>query len=79
LEAIEHVWVRVTADGLIAFEGMMAPGQINAWSGEETATVETGNGAGLLVTANGLPQRAMCERGQVCTRTWGPDGEVTTP
>lgn len=79
LEATEHVWVRVTADGLTAFEGLLAPGQIETWSGQEAVIVDTGNGAGLLVTVNGQLQGVLGERGQVCTRAWGPRGEVAVP
>nr|HID12617.1 helix-turn-helix domain-containing protein [Anaerolineae bacterium] len=79
LEATEHVWVRVTTDGLTAFEGLLTTGQVETWSGQEVVIVDTGNGAGLLVTVNGQPQGVMGERGQVCTRAWGPGGEVGAP
>jgi hypothetical protein len=79
LEATEHVWVRVLTDGQTVFGGLMAPGQVASWSGQETVVVETGNGAGLLVTVNGQPQGTMGGRGQVCTRAWGPGGEMAAP
>jgi cytoskeleton protein RodZ len=79
VEATEHVWVRVTLDGQVAFEGMMATGQVETGSGQEMVSVETGNGAGLLVTVNGQSQGTMCGRAQVCTRAWGPAGEVAAP
>ncbi len=76
LTAGEHVWVRVTRDGSMAFQGTLAPGEPHTWSGEQAIVVETGNGAGVEVTVNGQPQGVMCGRGQVCTRAWGPDGEI---
>lgn len=79
LEASEHVWVRVTRDDQAVFEGLMTSGQVETWSGQESVIVETGNGAGLLVTVNEQPQGTMCGRAQVCTRAWGPTGEVTAP
>jgi cytoskeleton protein RodZ len=79
LEATEHVWVRVTADGRTAFEGMLATEQVETWSGREVIVVETGDGAGLQVTVNGQPQGTMCGRAQVCARGWGPTGEVIVP
>jgi len=79
LEATEHVWVRVTADGQQVFEGMMAAGQTAPWSGQQQVAVDTGNGAGLRVTVNGQSQGTMCGRAQVCTRAWGPAGEVAAP
>jgi cytoskeleton protein RodZ len=79
LEATEHVWVRVMADGRTAFEGMLATEQVETWSGREVIVVETGDGAGLQVTVNGQPQGTMCGRAQVCARGWGPVGEVVVP
>jgi hypothetical protein len=79
LQATEHVWVRVTVDGMTAFEGMLAPGQAETWSGKEEVAVETGNGAGLQVTVNGQLQGTMCGRAEACVRGWGPTGEVGVP
>jgi len=79
LEATEHVWARVEVDGQAVFEGMMGTGQVETWSAQEVIAVETGNGAGLLVAVNGQLQGPLCGRAQVCTRAWGPAGEVTAP
>jgi len=77
LEATEHVWVRALQDGQKVFEGFMARGQTESWSAGESITVETGNGAGLLVTLNERLQGPMCGRGEVCKRIWIPGGETT--
>lgn len=79
LRATEHVWVRVTVDGLTAFEGIMAPENPLSWSGDEQIIVDTGNGAGLLVEVNDQPQGFVGERGQVSSRAWGPSGELDVP
>ncbi len=79
LEATEHVWTRVTVDGIMVFEGRLAPEQVETWSGQATIIVDTGNGAGLLVTVNEQLQGAMCGRAEACSRTWGPDGEISLP
>lgn len=79
LEATEHVWVRVIADDTMVFSGMLAPEQAASWSGQEMITVETGNGAGLQVTVNEQLQGTMCGRAEVCTRAWGPAGEIVVP
>jgi hypothetical protein len=79
LNAMEHVWVRVSVDGRTAFEGTLRAGQTETWSGKDEVVVETGNGAGLQVTVNGQLQGAMCGRGQACVRIWGPTGEVDIP
>jgi cytoskeletal protein RodZ len=79
LEGTEHTWVRVAVDGQTVLEGMLTPGQVDTWSGQEAILVDTGNGAGVQVTVNGQPQGAMCGRAQVCTRGWGSTGEVIVP
>jgi cytoskeleton protein RodZ len=79
LQATEHVWVRVTVDGMTAFEGMLGPERPETWSGKEEVIVETGNGAGLQVTVNGQLQGGMCGRAEACVRSWGPTGEVGAP
>jgi len=79
LGAIEHVWARVSVDGVMVFEGMLAVDQVETWSGQEVIGVDAGNGAGLLVTVNGQLQGAMCGRGQLCSRAWGPSGEFAIP
>ncbi|MBN1954707.1 MAG: helix-turn-helix domain-containing protein [Anaerolineae bacterium] len=76
LEAAEHVWVRVTADGFTAFEGMISPGGAASWYGDEMVVVESGNGAGLVVVVNGQSQGRLCGRGELCARGWGPRGEI---
>jgi cytoskeletal protein RodZ len=79
LEASEHVWTRVTVDGIMVFEGRLTPGPTETWAGQEAITIDTGNGAGLLVTVNEQLQGAMCGRAEACSRTWGPDGEIIAP
>jgi cytoskeleton protein RodZ len=79
LQATEHVWVRVTVDGLTAFEGMLEPERPETWSGRKEVAVATGNGGGLQVTINGQLQGTMCDRAETCIRSWGPTGEVTGP
>ncbi|MGD2146415.1 MAG: DUF4115 domain-containing protein [Anaerolineae bacterium] len=79
LSATEHVLTRVTQGDRVVFDGQMAPGQRETWSGEEAIVVATGNGAGLQVTVNGQTLGAMCGRGEICTRAWEPTGEVSPP
>jgi hypothetical protein len=78
LEATEHVWVRVTADDRIAFVGFLSPQEIKSWSGDEKILVETGNAAAVQVTVNDRPMGALGARGEVASRTWGPNGEIET-
>lgn len=76
LEAKEHVQVRVRQDGTVVFEETMEPGQNETWSDDNTIVVETGNGAALDVTANGVALGPLGNRGELCTRAWGPQGEI---
>jgi transcriptional regulator with XRE-family HTH domain len=76
LEAMEHVWVRVTADGQIAYVGLLAPDEVRSWSANEGILVETGNGAGLLVTVNDRLVGPFGARGEASSRAWGPTGET---
>jgi cytoskeleton protein RodZ len=79
LEATEHVWVHATSDDSVLIEGMMEPGQIATWSGEQIITVNTGNGAALLITVNNQLLGRMCGRAELCTRAWAPWGEIEPP
>ncbi len=79
LRAVEHVWVRVIRDNQTVLEEMMTEDQEESWTGQESIIVQVGNGAGVEVTVNGQPQGTMCGRGEACRRTWGPNGEITTP
>ena len=76
LEAKEHVQVRVRQDGSVVFQETMEPGQTETWSDDEPILVETGNGAALDVTINGVRLGPMGERGELCSRAWGPQGEI---
>jgi len=79
LEATEHTRVRVRQDSKVVFEQTMAPGQTETWTNDETIVVETGNGGALQVTVNGTALGTLGARGELCTRAWGPNGEVAPP
>ncbi|HEY75439.1 MAG TPA: helix-turn-helix domain-containing protein [Thermoflexia bacterium] len=79
LEPLEHVWVRVTTDGLTAFEGLLSPDAPQTWTARELVVVETGNGAGVVAVVNGQEMGPLGGRGEVCVRGWGPRGEVDLP
>jgi len=79
LKPEEHVWVRVTADGFIAFEGMLEPDASQTWRADELVVVETGNGAGLTAVVSGQEQGALGGRAELSARGWGPEGELEVP
>jgi hypothetical protein len=77
LEAMEHVWVRVTVDGTQVLEGILAPDAPQSWQGTDLIILETANGAGLAAVVNGQPQGSLGERGQAVVLAWGPNGQVS--
>jgi cytoskeletal protein RodZ len=48
-------WLRITVDGLVAYEGTTAGGGPRTWTVAETATVRIGNPAVVSVTRDGEP------------------------
>lgn len=79
LRATEHVLVRVGRGSEVVFQELMAPDQSKMWTDDEMIVVTTGNGAALQVSVNGAALGPMCGRGEVCTRAWGPNGELPPP
>jgi hypothetical protein len=77
LEATEHVWVRVTVDGVNVREGILQPGTPETWQGTQQIVLETANGAGLRALVNGQPFENLGQRGQPITLAWGPSGPAT--
>jgi len=77
LTASERTWVRITVDGQVTFEGLLAPAEHKSWQGQQSIQLLTGNAAGLSATLNGRPLGSLGARGQVVERTWTPAGEVT--
>jgi cytoskeletal protein RodZ len=76
LLATEHVWVRVTVDGAVVLEGILAPDLLQTWQGTQQIKLEAANGAGLQVTVNGQPLGVLGERGQQVVLAWGPSGPI---
>jgi cytoskeletal protein RodZ len=79
LEATEHVWVRVTVDGVQVLEGILAPNTPQTWQGTQQIVLETANGAGLAAEVNGQPQESLGERGEAVVLVWGPNGLLSPP
>jgi cytoskeletal protein RodZ len=79
LEPQEHVWIRVTADGAVVFQGLLARGSPQTWTAAESIVVEAGNGGGAIATVNGQEQGPLGRQGEVAVRGWGPQGELEPP
>ncbi len=50
-------WLRVTVDGLTAYEGTLAGGQSKEWQVTDTAVIRVGKPSAVTVTRNGTPVR----------------------
>lgn len=70
VEASEHVWVRIQADGQIVYQGLLRPGETRAWEARSTLQLDTGNAAALQVRLNGRPEGPLGGRGEIVRKTW---------
>lgn len=71
IEIIQNrTWLRVVADGITLFEGQANRGDVQSYSADESITIRTGNGAGVLVSINDIDLGRMGDRGQVVDQTW---------
>ncbi|HCR72153.1 MAG TPA: hypothetical protein DIW23_11965 [Anaerolineae bacterium] len=78
LFALERVYVRVSVDGEIVFEGRMAPRETQVFQAENQVVVLTGDGSALRVTYNGTDLGLMGGAGEVVNRVYLITG-VATP
>ncbi len=70
VEASEHVWVRIQADGQVVYQGLLRPGETRAWEARSTLQLDTGNAAALQVRLNGRPEGPLGGRGEIVRKTW---------
>ena len=63
-------WTRVFVDGVFAYEGVPAAGQIMDWHAVEGVTIRVGNAAGIEVSMNGQNYGALGGIGEVVERTF---------
>ncbi|MBL8051477.1 MAG: DUF4115 domain-containing protein, partial [Anaerolineales bacterium] len=78
LFALERVFVRVSVDGVMVFEGRMAPRETQVFQAENQVVVLTGDGSALRVTYNGADLGLMGGTGEVVNRVYLVSG-VATP
>ncbi|HXF82165.1 MAG TPA: DUF4115 domain-containing protein, partial [bacterium] len=55
LRANGESWIRVTADGETAFQGVVGPGTVRRFRGDRRVTVRVGNAPAVEVIVNGRP------------------------
>jgi len=76
--ALERVFVRISVDGEVAFEGRMAPREVKVFEADDQIVVLTGNGSALRITYNGRDLGLMGGVGEVVSRVYLESG-VATP
>jgi hypothetical protein len=76
--ALERVFVRISADGKIAFEGRMMPRETKIIEAENQVAILTGDGSALRITYNGTDLGLMGGPGEVVSRVYSVAG-VATP
>lgn len=72
-----RAWVRVEVDGVQAFSGRPAPGELLEFQGEELIQLTTGNGGGVRVFFRGEDQGLLGELNEVVIRFWTLEGAIT--
>ena len=73
----KRVWVRVTADGDIVYEGRLAPGENYAYSANAEVLVFTGDASALRVFLNGQDLGVQGIEGEVVNLLFSAEGLAT--
>ncbi len=76
--ALERVFVRISTDGKVAFEGRLAPRDTKTFEANDQVVILTGNAAALRITYNGRDLGLMGSVGEVVSRVYLITG-VATP
>lgn len=77
LLASRRVWVRVTVDGQVAFEGRLAPQDPQAFSGQTEILLYTGDAGSLQVYFNGENLGVLGVEGEVVDMLFTREGRAT--
>jgi cytoskeletal protein RodZ len=77
VRAEQRTWLRVLVDGVETFVGLMAPGEMREFVGQQTVELWTGNGRGTRVVFNGNDQGTLGGFGAAVIRLWTLNGMVT--
>jgi cytoskeletal protein RodZ len=78
--ANQRVWMRITTDGEIVFEGRTMPGSAYSFAGDERVELLTGDGGGLQVYFNQQDLGVLGAFGEVVERVFSIQGvQTATP
>lgn len=70
-------WMRVTMDGEVIYEGILANGTAETWTAETELTITAGNAGAVMVSFNGEGETPMGDPGSVQSQTFTPDSTPT--
>lgn len=63
-------WTRVTADGVVIYEGVVNAGQVLDWKGNEKLNVRVGNAGAVELIMNGQSMGQIGKLGEVVEKTF---------
>ncbi|MEM7792824.1 MAG: RodZ domain-containing protein [Cyanobacteria bacterium P01_C01_bin.118] len=72
VEFVQQSWVRVTADGDEAYEGILQEGIERSWTAQESLTIRAGNAGGVVIAYNQGKATPMGKSGTVVEKTFKP-------
>lgn len=79
-EVTQRAWIRLTADGQVALEGIREPGFRQEFTAQERMILRTGNAAGLQLTLNDEPLPSLGGPGEIVELSWTlADGVIAQP
>lgn len=65
-------WLRITADGQVAFEGILKEGDSKTWTAKEQLKVRAGNAGGVMVSFNEGTSQRLGQPGMVAEAVYPP-------
>ncbi|MBF2035683.1 MAG: helix-turn-helix domain-containing protein [Leptolyngbyaceae cyanobacterium T60_A2020_046] len=71
----DQSWLRITADGQVAFEGILREGESRLWAADKELKVRAGNAGGVSVSFNGGNAEVLGQPGAVAEVTYPPATE----
>ena len=74
ISIVQRTWVRITADGTVAYEGMAQVGDRLLYTAQQSINVRANNAAGLNLTVNNQPQGIVGARGHLFDTTFALEG-----
>lgn len=79
LSATEPTWLSVSADGKLAYRGILEPAKIKVLDGQEIARIRTGNAGGVNINFNGKDIGVIGPRGKSRTVVFTKTGFEVQP